>query len=219
MKKISAGSVNKNLVLSLLYFTYLFLIWSFYRMNFKFSDAAEEVFIKPFIWLFPFLYIIPRAKIKISQFGITFKNLFPAIYLSLALGVGFAFLGLIGNLAKYGGFHFEANIGPLFMGSSILISFATAITEELVFRGYILVSLMSKYKESISILLTTVLWTLIHAPISYFVWNINGLQLAVYLGLTFIYGIGASVLFVRTKNIAAPIFLHVLWEWPVILFR
>jgi membrane protease YdiL (CAAX protease family) len=35
----------------------------------------------------------------------------------------------------------------------------------------------------------------------------------------FLFSIGTTFVFLRTKNIIAPILLHVLWQWPIILFR
>jgi uncharacterized protein len=215
-KKISK---NKGLKTSLFYFVYLFIVWTAYRISFKFSDNIEELYIKPIIWLLPFLYILPKDNIRLTDLGITTKNFFRSIYLSIALGVGFAFLGLIANIAKYGAINFQANTGSNLLGISILISFATSIIEELVFRGYLLGVLMRKYKGIIPVFLNSLLWTAIHAPISYYVWRMDAVQTAVYLSLTFIYGLGASFLYKETKNIAAPVFLHVLWEWPIILFR
>jgi membrane protease YdiL (CAAX protease family) len=215
-KKIST---NTGLKTSLLYFLYLFTVWTAYRMSFKFSDNIEELYIKPVIWLLPFLYIFPKDHIRLADIGITTRNFFRSIYLSIALGVGFAFLGLIANIAKYGTINFEANIGSHLLGISILISFVTSITEELVFRGYLLGVFMRKYKGIIPVIINSLLWTAMHAPISYYFWHMDGVQTAVYLSLTFIYGLGASLLYGGTKNIAAPIMLHVLWEWPIILFR
>lgn len=214
-------TVNKvNTTRPFFYFAYLFVLWTAYRITFNFSDTIEELYIKPIIWLLPFLYLIPKDKLKLSDFGITLKNLFPSLYLSITLGVGFTLLGLITNITKYGGIDFKANIGPLFIGSSVLISFATAITEEIVFRGYLLGILLKKYSsEALAIITATVIWTLIHIPVTLFVWKLDTLQLVIYLTLTFIYGLGASIMYARTKNIAAPVFLHVLWEWPIILFR
>ena len=219
MKKKKLEIKSRSLVTPLLYFVYLVVVWSFYRMDFKFSDTLEELYIKPVIWLLPFLYIIPKGKLKAADFGLTLKNLFPSLYLSVALGVGFAVLAFISNIVKHGGVNFQANIGTMFIGSALALSFVTAFTEELVFRGYLLNAFVRKYPQEISVVATTTLWTLVHAPISYFVWKMTGLQIAVYLGLTFVYGLGASILYLKTKNIASSIFLHVLWEWPIILFR
>lgn len=189
-------------------------------MNFKYPDVLEELVIKPGIWLLPLVtYVFPKEKISLAGIGITLKNLFPSIYLSLALGVGFFFLGLISNIAKYQRVNFEANIGTVSLIPAILLSFATAVSEELVFRGYLLNVFMKKYENLFAVILTTLLWTLIHAPIAYFVWKMDVVQISIYLILTFVYGLGASGLFIRTRNIAAPVFLHVLWEWPIILLR
>lgn len=220
MKKISKKQKKDGFVTALVYFVYLLVAWGLYRMNFKFSDTLEELFIKPVIWLLPFLYIIPKDKIKASDLGIGLKNLFPSLYLSLALGVGFAFLGLIANMAKYSGISFGANLGTSFFGLSLLVSFATSITEELVFRGYLLGVLLKRFMTPfIPILGSTILWTMVHIPISYYIWGMGPLQTGIFLFLTFIYGLGASILYFKTKNIASSIFLHFLWEWPIILFR
>lgn len=220
MKKRAKIIKVENLKTPILYFLYVFIVWTFYRMNFKYPDVLEELVIKPGIWLLPLLiYVFPKEKTDLAGIGITLKNIFPSIYLSLALGVGFFFLGLIANIAKYQGVSFGANIGTISFIPAILVSFATAVTEELVFRGYLLGVFMKKYKNLFAVILTTLLWTLIHAPIAYFVWRMDVVQISIYLILTFVYGLGASGLFIRTRNLAAPIFLHVLWEWPIILFR
>jgi membrane protease YdiL (CAAX protease family) len=220
MKKKEVNSKKVSLVTPIVYFIYLFLVWSFYRMNFKFSETLEELYIKPIIWLLPFLYILPKDRIRFSDLGITYKNLFPSAYLSIALGIFFALLGFVSNMSKYGGINFGANIGSRLLVSAIMLSFATSITEEFVFRGYLLGVFLRKYKtEFIPVLLTTVIWTAVHVPVTYFVWGMDGIQMFVYLTLTFIYGLGASIIFIRTRNIAAPMLLHVLWEWPIILFR
>ena len=61
MKKKKLEIKSRSLVTPLLYFVYLVVVWSFYRMDFKFSDTLEELYIKPVIWLLPFLYIIPLS--------------------------------------------------------------------------------------------------------------------------------------------------------------
>jgi membrane protease YdiL (CAAX protease family) len=67
--------------------------------------------------------------------------------------------------------------------------------------------------------ITTILWTAIHIPIAFFVLNYTLPQGIIYLILTAIFGFGSAYIFARTKNITGSILLHVLWEWPIILFR
>jgi len=47
----------------------------------------------------------------------------------------------------------------------------------------------------------------------------NATALAAYFLLTTLFGIGSAFVFARTRNVFSSILLHVLWEWPIILFR
>lgn len=218
--KAIAMSKTKLIKNTTFLFVYLFLVWGMFRLIFKLPDEVEEIVIKPIVWVIPVLYLLRKEKESISSIGITFSKLFPSIYLSLALGSLFVFLGFITNFIKYGYFNFNANIGtePLIFG--LILSFLTAISEELVFRGFIFSRLWqvlnNEWKAN---LLTSVLWTIIHIPVTLFVNKLDPVSAIVYLFLTFIFGFGASYLYARTKNIISPILLHVLWQWPIILFR
>ncbi len=199
---------------------YLILIWSFYRFLFKLPDSVEELFIKPVLWLVPIFWLNIKEKFPISSIGITFKNLFPSIYLSLGLGAIFVIEAVLTNLFKYGHFNFAANIGNLPILSSFGISFATALSEETAFRGYIFGRLWLVLKDEWAAnIASSLAWTIVHIPIAFFVWKLNFVSGIFYLFITAIFGIGSAFVFGRTKNIAGSIILHVLWEWPIILFR
>jgi membrane protease YdiL (CAAX protease family) len=53
----------------------------------------------------------------------------------------------------------------------------------------------------------------------FFVWNLDFSAGVSYLFITAIFGFGSAFLFAKTGNVASSILLHVLWEWPIILFR
>ncbi|SRR5258708_704032 len=205
---------------AILLFTFLLLFWGFYRLFFQLPSWVEEVVIKPIVWIGPVFYLIRREKTNLASVGITSNNLFPAIYSALALGSLFAIEAVITNYIKYGQLNFGANLGsePLFI--SLGISFATAISEEIVFRGYIFTRIWQAVNNEWSAnIITSILWVIIHIPITIFVNKLSPLAAIVYLFLTFIFGIGSSFIYARTKNISSSIFLHVLWEWPIMLFR
>jgi len=207
----------KNLTI---YLTYLVIFWGFYRLLIKLPDQIEEIVVKPIFWLLPLIHLLRLEKEKLSSLGISLKNLFPAIYLSLGLGSLFVLEGLLGNYFKYNGFNFSANLGDKVILSAFILSIITAITEEITFRGYIFNRLWKIFgKEIPANLITTFFWTLIHVPIVIFVWKYPLLDSVIYLSLTAIFGFGSSFIFARTQNIASSILLHVLWEWPIILFR
>jgi len=214
---VAKTTLIKNVTI---YSAYLILVWAFYRFLFRLPDQVEELFVKPILWLLPLFWFVRKEGFGISSLGITFKKLFPAIYLSIGLGVIFVGQGLLTNFLKYGGFHFGANLGSTPFMVSLGLSFITAFSEETAFRGYIFSRLLLSLKSELSAnIIQTLLWTAIHVPIAFFVWGYTLPQGIIYLFLTAIFGMGSAFIFGRTKNIVGPILLHVLWEWPIILFR
>jgi membrane protease YdiL (CAAX protease family) len=200
--------------------SYLLIVWGFYRFLFKFPDEIEELVSKPIIWLIPVFFALKVEKQNLASIGITFKNLFPSIYFVLGLGALFVIEGVILNYLKHGGLNFGANIGDSLLLIPLGLSFATALTEEVTFRGYIFTRIWKALgSEWWANLLTTAIWTMIHIP-----WLIFGLKLglgAAVINLIVIaaFGVGSAFLFAKTGNIFSSILLHVLWSWPIILFR
>ncbi len=199
---------------------YLLVVWSFYRFLFKLPDEIEELIVKPIIWLLPVFYFVKKEKANLSSLGITSKNLFPAIYFALAFGAFFAIEAIIINFIKYGELNFSANIGEKALLASLGISFVTAFSEEVSFRGYLFNRVwLALGKEWPANIVTSLAWALIHLPVTFFVWELSLSSALIYLFLTTLFGIGSAFVFARTRNIFSSIFLHVLWEWPIILFR
>lgn len=199
---------------------FLLIVWGFYRMLFKLPVEIEELFIKPLFWLVPVYFLVKKEKGNLESLGITIKNLFPSLYLALALGVLFALEAVIINFVKYDSIDFSANLGQEPFLVALGLSIATAISEEVAFRGYLFNriwhALGSEWNAN---LITSFVWALIHVPIAIFWWELNLTNTILYLFLTTLFGIGSAFVFARTKNVASSVLLHVLWEWPIILFR
>ncbi len=205
---------------SLLIFVYLFIVWGLYRLIFKLPSAVAELLIKPVISLRPVFYLVNRERSGLKSLGITSKNLFPAIYSALILGVMFAVEGMLINYLKYGQINFAANIGTDFILIGLAVSLATAISEEITFRGFIFNRIWKVLgKEWMANLITTLMWIMVRLPIAILWWGLDLPSIVGYLILTSIFSIGSGFLFARTKNITSSILLHVMWEWPIILFR
>lgn len=199
---------------------YLLVVWGFYRMLFRLPEEVEELFIKPILWLLPVAYLVRKEKVGLSSIGITTKRLFPAIYVALGLGVIFAIEGVIVNFVKYEGIDFSANIGQRALLASLGLSFVTAVSEEITFRGYLFNRVWHALKnEWVANILTSVVWGLVHLPIAIFWWKLGVAGTLGYLILITFFGIGSAFVFARTKNVASSILLHVMWAWPIILFR
>ena len=203
-----------------IYAVYILIVWGFYRVLFKLPDNIGETILKPIIWLTPLFFLLKKEKLGISSLGITLKNLFPAIYLSLGLGAIFAIEAIFLNFLKYKTFNFGANIGEGGLILPLAISFATAFSEEVSFRGYIFNRLWGVLNnEWLANILTSFFWALVHIPVTIFVWKLSLASALLYLFLTLLFGIGSAFVFARTKNVFSSVFLHVLWAWPIILFR
>lgn len=202
-------------------FVVLMVFWGLYRFLFQLPEEVEELFIKPLVWLTPTLLLLKREHLGLSSLGFSSKNLFPAVYFAISLGSLFALEGLLINYIKYGGaLNFAANLGERAFVFTLFLSLATAIPEEIAFRGFIFNRVWyATGKEWYSNLVTSLAWSLVNVPVAVFVWRMGAFETLLYLFLTFLYGMGAAFVFARTRNIVAPILLHVLWEWPIILFR
>lgn len=199
---------------------YLFIVWGFYRFMFKLPENVEELFVKPIIWLAPVVYFVKKEKLGLGSLGITGKNLFPSIYFAIFLGVLFALEGVLVNYVKYGEINFNANVGTGVLFASLGISLATAISEEVAFRGFVFNRVWHALgREWNANILTSIAWALIHIPTALFWWNLPFQSSVGLLILTTIFGIGSAFVFARTKNVSSSILLHLFWEWPIILFR
>ena len=200
--------------------TYLLIVWGFYRFLFRLPEEIEELVIKPLIWLIPVVYYVKKEGLGISSLGITTKKLFPAIYLALGLGALFALEGVLVNAVKYEQIVFNANIGQRALLVSLGLSLATAVSEEITFRGYmysrLAYALGNEWKANI---LSSLVWGLIHLPISIFWFELSISGVIGFFLLTTIFGIGSAFIFSKTRNVLSSILLHVLWTWPIVLFR
>ena len=199
---------------------YLLIVWGFYRFLFMLPEELEEIVIKPLIWLIPVYYLVKKEKLDLASLGITTDNLFKAIYFALGLGAVFALEAVLINFVKYGGFEFAANIGEKSLLAALGLSFITAISEEITFRGYLFNRVWSALgNELVANLVTSLAWGLIHVPVAFFVWKLSFSASLTFLVLTTLFGMGSSFVFARTRNIVSSILLHVLWSWPIVLFR
>lgn len=183
-------------------------------------EAIEEIVVKPLIWLIPVYYFVRKEKLGLKSLGITSKNLFKAIYFALGLGAVFALEAVLINFVKYDGFEFAANIGEKPLLAALGLSFVTAISEEITFRGYLFNRIWSALGNELTAnLVTSFAWGLIHVPVAFFVWKLSFSAGLTFLFLTTLFGAGSSFIFARTRNVASSILLHVLWSWPIVLFR
>lgn len=220
MKTIDISKKQMYIKNCTLFVAYLFVVWGFYRLLFQAPEPLDDLIFKPFVWLLPLVFILKKEKLGLPSIGVTGKRLTVAIYISLILGFIFSLQGAVLNFIKYEGFEFQSNIGFQTLLLGLITTSVAAISEELVFRGYVYGRLTTLFKKDwVAIAISTLCWVAIHIPVAIFDWRLSFVALLQYLLLITTFGIAAGVLYSKVRNIAAPILLHILWAWPVILFR
>jgi len=91
------------------------------------------------------------------------------------------------------------------------------ITEELVFRGFLLNAFLKKMRMGYAIALDAVLFTLIHYPI----WIYRGFEISDIATVSVqvvVISAGFAYSFIKTRNILVPIALHMVWNLSIHLF-
>ena len=202
-------------------FAFVFLIWGCYRFLIKLPDEVEELFLKPLVFLGPIFWVLRREKRDLKSVGWSTDNFFRGMYLGIGLGMVFAAEGLLVNYIKYGGFNFMVfEGGGQWLLTSLVLALATAISEETVFRGFIMGRLLELWKDEISAtLVSSILFVIIHWPVTFFVLKYNLYQMIVHGLLVFVFSFGSCFLYARTRTLVASVLTHVMWSFSIILFR
>lgn len=212
---------NSQKVLNL--WAVILIIWSFYRAKFSFPELLDELIIKPLIFILPvYLYI---KKIEQGSFfpsiAINKKNFLKDVVFSLTLCLVF-FLTIIALKSLKTGTSF-LNIIVSLSGKNIFsylpIILFTAISEELLSRGFILKRL---YEESNNIfkssLTASVLSLIIHIPILLTQIKITGGLLLFFLCSELVLSMANSFIFISRKSLVPPIFFRAFYSLMLIIF-
>lgn len=205
------------------FFGYLLVVWGFYRLIFKLPDEVEELILKPLLWLVPTFWLVFFVEKRgFQSIGWTVRNLFQGVYLGTGMGMIFVLGGFLVNFVKYGQVNFAAFQGfsPLFVGA-IGLSLATAVSEETVFRGYILRRLREVFRSQwVAIITTSVLFVTIYLPVGLFASRASFSEVSAYLFFLFLFSVGGSWVYIRTGTVVAPVVARGLWSLAIFfLFR
>ena len=128
---------------------------------------------------------------------------------------GFVAHSLIGAFVVNGNISISPKFQPSELIGTVLL---VGITEELFFRGFLLNAFLKKMKAWPAVLLTALLFLLIHFPI----WIHEGVWASTLSSGGFFAVIILSIIFswtfIKSKNIIVPIVLHMAWNLLIILF-
>lgn len=199
-----------------LYCLGLFTIWGIleiiimpYIECYKFSEIIKEVFIKIFVWLIPavilqrqfnkFMFI---EKDRIFSFKVKWTECIIILFL-------FTIFHLISSYVQNG----KVSVNNSFGISDVIIACSVGISEEMVFRGWLLNSVLNDKNKYTAVTVNSILFLAIHFP----VWIRNGVFLNHIISGAFLQIIVLSIIFsltfIRSKSIIVPAILHAYWDF------
>lgn len=215
-------SKNKSTANLVIYTILFFLIWSSYELLIKpyilqlpiLPSTFIQSIIKLSLWTLPSFILIKNSSNLEIPYPKLFINKIQWKKVIILLLVMILYL-LIGSYLQYGNLKIRETFRMISIINSVLF---VGITEEMVFRGWILNSLLSRMNTWGALILSSILFVIIHFPTwiytGSFITNLTSgdFMLAFVLGLIF----GMS--FIKSENIFVPIILHMVWNLFTIMF-
>lgn len=176
--------------------------------NAETAEIIKAVLIKNVLWTIPALLLIKKyeANIKISLKEMFTSKVnwfkFMPVFMVFAvyiLGQKYLYSGTIG-----------LNEGVSFAG--IIPYLFAGLTEEVVFRGWLLNDMTFNRKEYLTVVINAIMFLLIHFPVwirtGIFVYAFTSFGVVIIITLSIIF----SLCFLRSRNILMPIVLHSFWD-------
>jgi membrane protease YdiL (CAAX protease family) len=179
------------------------LIWGSFRYFIRLPEVIEELWFKPVLWLVPLFWWNLALKEKIVMFGNppTDKSVRQTggWIKSLILGViAGAFYFLILKYKNITGFRFDINL--------VGVALATAVTEELVFSGFVAGYLEKIRKGNLfNLLIVGLMAAAIRLPILLFVYQATGREVLGVLLVALASGVINAWIRVKTGNVSGSI--------------
>ena len=193
--------------------------WGIYRYLFRLPEWLDELIVKPWVFIIPpIIYLFKNRQLSLSSLGLNWQK----SKLILTWGVGFGLFLVIESVIVSLIKDKQVNYINLHLSALLvngIISLATAISEEILYRGFLLEQIWQKlHKQLLSNVITTLLFSLGHLSIAVWVLKYQGMELASYLWLIFILGLADGVIYQQTRSVFAPIISHTLWNFSVMWF-
>lgn len=191
-------------------YTGLSLLWGYLVWSPELWFAIS--FVLSFLLVFLFRKIIDRRSFE--SLGFNFVHFYPDSVIGFTTGTflvctGALVLYYLGYLrwldVVYNSAEFLFSLGLLLM---------IALSEELIFRGYVLRNLMKSFNKWIALVISAVLFSIVH-------YSNQGVP-AVGIINTFLGGLVLGISFILSRSLWMPIFFHLSWNFiqgPVLGFR
>lgn len=216
---------QKKKIVWILYIVIFYAVWTAFELfakdrlsiiipNEVLCQLVRSGIIKNLVWTLPALLLIGQFE---SDCYISLKEMFTAkvhcrTYLPVL--IVFTVYVLAGSILNHGKLEMTENFGA----EEMIIVLFVGLTEETVFRGWLLNSTLREEKKWPCIMINAVLFLAIHFP----KWIHTGTFISGFTSLQFLEIIVLSLVFsctfIKSKNLLVPITLHMYYDLLVYLF-
>lgn len=221
-KTESTASKYFMLLVYAILFYGIWILWEFYFsplisrsiQNEYICQLVKSGVIKNLVWTLPAVLLINHFKTDVY---VNLKDMFankvkPLKFLPVFI-IFTAYL-LIGAVFEKGGLHISSEFGLC----EISVVLFVGITEEMVFRGWLLNMTVNENKKIMPVIVNSFMFLLIHFPI----WIYEGIFVQNFQNFGFLCIIILSCIFswtfIKSKNILVPILLHMYWDLLMFMF-
>jgi membrane protease YdiL (CAAX protease family) len=198
------------------------IIWSVYRTKLALPEWFDELIAKPIVFILPVYYSILRYEQKpfFQQIWLKKKTIVTDIYTGLLVGFIFLIAAFFSNYLRLGNVSFLENIFTTNLVLAGILTMMTAISEEILSRGFILKRL---YEDSSNMysssFIASTLFLVLHIPILFTIPNLSGSMLLLFMTTDFILSLVNSFIFLDRKSLLAPILIHALYNFAILFYR
>ena len=200
----------------------ILIIWAIYRAKFKLPEWFDEFIAKPIVFILPVYFYIKRVEKKefFSALDFKFRLTGQDILFSFLIGGIFSFSAILANTLKFNKLVlFQSEIGVNTFFILLITALATAISEEILSRGFILKRLYQESKNIYSSsFFASILFFFLHVPILFTNHRLTGDQLLLFMGTDLMLSLVTSFVFLDRKNLLVPILIHTFYNLSIILF-
>jgi len=199
----------------------ILIIWAVYRSKLQLPVWFDEFIAKPLVFIFPVYYYLVKIEKKnfFDEISLRKKNLTKQSVQGLVLGLVFLFISLLALVFKGRALPSIAHLQPKAIIYLTLISFAGAVSEEILSRGFVLKRLYQGSKNVFSaVTIASVLFFFLHIPVLFTSPGISGNLLLIFIGTDFLLSLTTSLIFIAQDSLVLPIFIHAFYNLALGLF-
>lgn len=201
------------------------IIWAVYRHQLETTLPIwlDEFVIKPMVFLIPMIHYIQKyEKVPVMKaIGFTRKNVSVDIFLGVFIGAAIFFAGAIANYLQFGVYVSPAStwLNEFSIWYLILIALASAITEEILMRGFVLKRFLEYKKQPIiAVLYSSILFFFLRIPMLLTIEALDGYMILQIMATDLFLSLAVGTLFVLRRNILLPILVHFFYTIGLFLF-